>query len=41
MALKSSDRKGEVTILPPSEYAARFRKAMETYILAVPEKFSR
>ncbi|KAG0147949.1 hypothetical protein CROQUDRAFT_42132 [Cronartium quercuum f. sp. fusiforme G11] len=41
MVLKSSDKKGEVTILPPIEYATRFRKAMETYFVAVPEKWSR
>ncbi|KAH9814052.1 hypothetical protein DFH28DRAFT_895303 [Melampsora americana] len=41
MVLKSSDKKGEVTILPPIEYADRFKKAMETYFVAVPEKWSR
>jgi len=30
-----------VTVLPPSEYAARFRQGMERYFVAVPEKFSR
>ncbi|KAL8277105.1 hypothetical protein RQP46_010533 [Phenoliferia psychrophenolica] len=30
-----------VTVLPPADYALRFRQAMEKYFIAVPEKFSR
>jgi 1-phosphatidylinositol-3-phosphate 5-kinase len=31
----------ERTIIPPDEYAARFRTALDEYILASPEKWSK
>lgn len=31
----------ERTIIPPDEYAARFQKALDEYIIASPEKFSK
>ncbi|KAM0747524.1 SAICAR synthase-like protein, partial [Meredithblackwellia eburnea MCA 4105] len=30
-----------VTVIPPSDYALRFRQAMEKYFIAIPGKFSR
>ncbi|PWN19262.1 hypothetical protein BCV69DRAFT_300583 [Microstroma glucosiphilum] len=35
-ALKSTEAKGSVTVLPPSEYAARFEAAMLSYFIGVP-----
>lgn len=35
-ALKSSEARGNVTVLPPSEYAARFESAMISYFTGVP-----
>ncbi|KAJ9476131.1 PIPK domain-containing protein [Pseudozyma hubeiensis] len=35
-ALKGQDAKGNVTILPPSEYASRFLGAMDTYFIGTP-----
>lgn len=35
-ALKSSEAKGMVTILPPHEYAKRFYGAMVGYLIGVP-----
>lgn len=32
---------GERTVIPPDEYAARFRTATESYFVASPEKFSK
>ncbi|RUS12645.1 hypothetical protein BC937DRAFT_87317, partial [Endogone sp. FLAS-F59071] len=32
-------RHKEVTVLPPEQYKARFRDAMEQYFLAVPDKW--
>jgi hypothetical protein len=29
-----------VTILPPASYAERFRRALNSYIIAVPEKWT-
>ncbi|SNX88009.1 related to phosphatidylinositol 3-phosphate 5-kinase [Melanopsichium pennsylvanicum] len=34
--LKGQDAKGNVTILPPSEYASRFRSAMDSYFIGTP-----
>ncbi|KAF9951289.1 hypothetical protein BGZ70_001044 [Mortierella alpina] len=33
--------KDNVTVLPPQQYKARFREAMERYFLAVPDKWSK
>ncbi|KAJ1021862.1 hypothetical protein NDA16_003625 [Ustilago loliicola] len=35
-ALKGQDAKGNVTILPPSEYASRFLSAMDSYFIGTP-----
>ncbi|SPO31389.1 related to phosphatidylinositol 3-phosphate 5-kinase [Ustilago trichophora] len=35
-ALKGQDAKGNVTILPPSEYASRFLGAMDSYFIGTP-----
>ncbi len=35
-ALKMQDGKGNVTILPPAEYAQRFRTAMRSYFIGCP-----
>ncbi|GAC95117.1 hypothetical protein PHSY_002692 [Pseudozyma hubeiensis SY62] len=35
-ALKGQDARGNVTILPPSEYASRFLGAMDTYFIGTP-----
>ena len=35
-ALKGQDAKGNVTILPPSEYASRFLAAMDSYFIGTP-----
>ena len=35
-ALKTSDGKSNVTILPPAEYAERFVQAMEGYFIGCP-----
>lgn len=43
-AIESNSKRvlqAERTIVPPDEYAARFRKAMHQYIIASPEKFSK
>lgn len=37
-ALKSSEARGNVTVLPPSEYAARFDSAVSSYFIGVPER---
>lgn len=34
--LKGQDAKGNVTILPPSEYASRFLSAMDSYFIGTP-----
>ena len=31
----------DVTVLPPSDYAARFTAAMDSYFISVPDKWSR
>ncbi|KFH69304.1 hypothetical protein MVEG_04119 [Podila verticillata NRRL 6337] len=33
--------KDNVTVLPPQQYKARFREAMEKYFLAIPDKWSK
>ncbi|KAK4699611.1 hypothetical protein P7C70_g6650, partial [Phenoliferia sp. Uapishka_3] len=37
----TSTNADSVTVIPPADYALRFRQAMEKYFIAVPEKFSR
>lgn len=39
-ALKTSDGKNNVTILPPAEYAQRFQTAMESYFIACPGEWA-
>lgn len=39
-ALKSQEARGNVTVLPPSEYAARFEAAMLGYFIGVPGRQS-
>jgi len=36
-----TDKEKEVTIIPPSEYQARFLKAIDKYFLPVPDKWSK